>query len=137
MEIHRREIHSDKNYRPHLLAITNRLESSIARQISNIIDISAGIEIGVAATKTFFGQLLSFYGLAITFAQVKQSKSNQEINQLISDISKLPNILEELVNQHNLISEKLAHDFSDIKDVIFLGRGINYPIALELSLIHI
>ncbi len=134
MEIHRRETHSDENYRPHLIAITNRLESSIARQISNIIDISAGIEIGVAATKTFFGQLLSFYGLAITFAQVKKSKSNKEINQLISDISKLPSILEDLVTQHNSISEKLAHDFSDIKDVIFLGRGINYPIALEGAL---
>ncbi len=134
MEIKRRELHHNQVYRPNLLAITNRLESSIARQIPNIIDISAGIEIGVAATKTFFGQLLSFYGLAITFAQVKKSKSNEEINQLISDISELPPILKNLVKKHNLISEKLAHDFSDIKDVIFLGRGINYPIALEGAL---
>tara|TARA_Y100001970_G_scaffold132360_1_gene163267 strand:+ start:1964 stop:3859 length:1896 start_codon:yes stop_codon:yes gene_type:complete len=134
MEIKRRELHSDESYKPNIIAITNRLESSIGRQILNIIDISAGIEIGVAATKTFFGQLLSFYGLAITFAQVKQSKSNNEINQLISDISNLPPILKNLVNKHNLIAEKLAHDFSDIKDVIFLGRGINYPIALEGAL---
>ena len=134
MEINRREVNSNSDFHPNLIAITNRLESSIARQISNIIDISAGIEIGVAATKTFFGQLLSFYGLAITFAQVKKSKSNQDINQLISDLSNLPVILENLVNDHNLISEKLAHDFSDIKDVIFLGRGINYPIALEGAL---
>tara|TARA_Y100001968_G_scaffold2359_1_gene1997 strand:- start:1777 stop:3672 length:1896 start_codon:yes stop_codon:yes gene_type:complete len=134
MEINRRELHADENYRPNVIAITNRLESSIARQIQNIIDISAGIEIGVAATKTFFGQLLSFYGLAITFAQVRKSKSNKDINQLISDISALPPILKDLVNNHNLISEKLAHDFSDIKDVIFLGRGINYPIALEGAL---
>ena len=42
--------------------------------------------------------------------------------------------MEELVNSHNKVSEKLAHDFSDIKDVIFLGRGINYPIALEGAL---
>ena len=134
MEIKRREIQTNEDFSPNLLAITNRLESSIARQIPNIIDISAGIEIGVAATKTFFGQLLSFYGLAITFAQIKRSKSNHDINQLISDISELPNILEDLVDKHNLISEKLAHDFSDIKDVIFLGRGINYPIALEGAL---
>ena len=134
MEIKRREIHSDQDYKPNVIAITNRLESSIGRQILNIIDISAGIEIGVAATKTFFGQLLSFYGLAITFAQVKKSKSNKDINQLIADISKLPPILKELVNKHNSIAEKLAHDFSDIKDVIFLGRGINYPIALEGAL---
>ncbi len=134
MEIERRELHSDEDYHPNLIAITNRLESSIGRKTKNIIDISAGIEIGVAATKTFFGQLLSFYGLAITFAQLKTSKSHIEINQLISDLSELPTILEKLVDNHNLISERLAHDFSDIKDVIFLGRGINYPIALEGAL---
>ena len=134
MEIQRRKLHEEEVFSPNLVAITNRVDSSIGRQITNIIDISAGIEIGVAATKTFFGQLLSFYGLAITFAQVKKSKSNEEINQLITDISSLPSILKDLVNQHNEISEKLAHDFSDIKDVIFLGRGINYPIALEGAL---
>ena len=134
MEIKRRKLLSEDGFEPNLIAITNRMDSSIGRQISNIIDISAGIEIGVAATKTFFGQLLSFYGLAITFAQIKQSKTDQEINQLIADLEKLPPILEELVEKHNKISEKLAHDFSDIKDVIFLGRGINYPIALEGAL---
>ena len=134
MEIQRRKLHDEEVFSPNLVAITNRVDSSIGRQITNIIDISAGIEIGVAATKTFFGQLLSFYGLAITFAQVKKTKSNEEINQLITDISSLPSILKDLVNKHNKISEKLAHDFSDIKDVIFLGRGINYPIALEGAL---
>ena len=134
MEIKRREELKNELCKPNLIAITNRLDSSIGRQIPNIIDISAGIEIGVAATKTFFGQLLSFYGLAITFAQIKKSKTDSEINQLISNLEKLPPLLEDIVNQHNEISEKLAHDFSDIKDVIFLGRGINYPIALEGAL---
>mgnify|MGYP001808908661 FL=1 len=55
-------------------------------------------------------------------------------SELINDITNLPPILKELVDSHNEISEKLAHDFSDIKDVIFLGRGINYPIALEGAL---
>ncbi len=134
MEIKRRESLENKLCKPNLIAITNRLDSSIGRQIPNIIDISAGIEIGVAATKTFFGQLLSFYGLAITFAQIKQSKTDNEINKLISSLENLPSLLEDLVIQHNEISEKLAHEFSEIKDVIFLGRGINYPIALEGAL---
>ena len=134
MEIQRRELCNDEVYKPNLLAITNRIDSSIGRQISNIIDISAGIEIGVAATKTFFGQLLSFYGLAITFAQIKKNRTSAEINQLINELNNLPPLLKKLVNDHNKISEKLAHDFSDIKDVIFLGRGINYPIALEGAL---
>ena len=65
MEINRRSSIEDNNFKPNLIAITNRVESSIGRQIPNIINISAGIEIGVAATKTFFAQLLSFYGLSL------------------------------------------------------------------------
>ena len=134
MEIKRRSLIVDGKYKPNLVAITNRIESSIGRQIPNIIDIGAGIEIGVAATKTFFAQLLSFYGLAIKFAQIKKSQTNEKINQLISDLTKLPPLVEELLEKHDKSSEKLAHDFFNIKDVIFLGRGINYPIALEGAL---
>ena len=134
MEIKRRSSIEDINFKPNLIAITNRVESSIGRQIPNIINISAGIEIGVAATKTFFAQLLSFYGLAIKFAQIKGSQSNENINQLVSELTKLPVLVEELLEKHNESSEKLAHDFFNIKDVIFLGRGINYPIALEGAL---
>ena len=134
MEIKRRSSISDEEFKPNLIAITNRIESSIGRQISNIIDIGAGIEIGVAATKTFFAQLLSFYGLAIKFAQIKGSQSEDEIDKLISELIKLPPLIEDLLEKHNQSSEKLAHDFFNIKDVIFLGRGINYPIALEGAL---
>ncbi len=134
MEIKRRSSMSDEKYKPNLVAITNRIESSIGRQISNIIDIGAGIEIGVAATKTFFAQLLSFYGLAIKFAQIKGSQSEDNISQLISELTKLPPLVEGLIEKHNQSSEKLGHDFFNIKDVIFLGRGINYPIALEGAL---
>jgi len=90
--------------------------------------------VGVAATKTFFGQLLSFYGLAIKFAQIKGNQSPDEIGKLINELIKLPPLLEDLLEKHNKSSEKLAHDFFNIKDVIFLGRGINYPIALEGAL---
>ena len=134
MEIKRRSEIEDIRYKPNLVAITNRKESSIGRQISNIIDIGAGIEIGVAATKTFFAQLLSFYGLAIKFAQIKCSQKNEIISELISELTKLPPLIEDLLDKHNKSSEKLAHDFFNIKDVIFLGRGINYPIALEGAL---
>ena len=134
MEIKRRSIVGDKKFRPNLIAITNRTESSIGRQVSNIIDICAGIEVGVAATKTFFAQLLSFYGLAIHFAQIKGSQSPDEIKRLITELIKLPPLLEDLLDKHDQSSEKLAHDFFNIKDVIFLGRGINYPIAIEGAL---
>ena len=53
---------------------------------------------------------------------------------MISNLIKVPTLLEDLIISHNKISEELAHKFSNIKDVIFLGRGINYPIALEGAL---
>ena len=53
---------------PRQLGITNRPESSLARQVTHLLDIGAGIEVGVAATKTFLGQLLAFYALALAFA---------------------------------------------------------------------
>ena len=59
------------------------IRDSIGRQVSNIIDICAGIEVGVAATKTFFAQLLAFYGLAIKFAQIKGNQSPEEIVPLV------------------------------------------------------
>ena len=95
MEIKRRSSIEDKKFKPNLIAITNRKESSIGRQVSNIIDICAGIEVGVAATKTFLAQLLSFYGLAINFAQIKGSQSQDQIDKLITELVKLPPLIEE------------------------------------------
>ncbi len=134
MEAKRRESHGDSAYASLQLGITNRPESSLSRQVSNILDIGAGIEIGVAATKTFLGQLLAFYGLALNFAACRNYRSESEINQLIGELRALPNQLRVLVKEHDQLSENLAHRFSETQDMIFLGRGINYPIALEGAL---
>ena len=68
MEAQRRLAHGDPAFAPRQLGVTNRPESSLSRQVPHILDIGAGIEVGVAATKTFLGQLLAFYGLAMAFA---------------------------------------------------------------------
>ena len=134
MEAERRNLCSDSAYKSKQLGITNRPESSLARQVEHILDIDAGIEVGVAATKTFLGQLLSFYGLALTFAAKRKTRSNKDIEALSEELRAVPNYLRDLVKKHDELSEALAHDFCDIQDVIFLGRGINYPIALEGAL---
>ncbi len=134
MEVKRREAVDDQSFAPRLLGLTNRSESSLARQVENILDIGAGIEIGVAATKTFLGQLMSFYGLAIAFSTRRKSRSSDEIEHLINQLRMVPNQLRELINHHDQLAEALAHRFADTQDVIFLGRGINYPIALEGAL---
>ncbi|WP_320666811.1 glutamine--fructose-6-phosphate transaminase (isomerizing) [Prochlorococcus sp. MIT 1307] len=134
MESKRREAYGNPAFLPRQLGITNRLESSITRQVSNILDIGAGIEVGVAATKTFLGQLLAFYGLALSFASRSDSCSAKEIRNLTNELRALPNQLAVLIEKHNEICANLAQLFSDTQNVIFLGRGINYPIALEGAL---
>ncbi|MEC7653277.1 MAG: glutamine--fructose-6-phosphate transaminase (isomerizing) [Cyanobacteriota bacterium] len=134
MEAERRQAHGDPAYAPRQLGVTNRPESSLSRQVPHILDIGAGIEVGVAATKTFLGQLLAFYGLAMAFAARSGSRSAAEIGALADELRALPEQLRTLVALHDQRSEALAHRFAETKDVIFLGRGINYPIALEGAL---
>ena len=134
MESERRLAHGDPAFAPRQLGVTNRPESSLSRQVPHILDIGAGIEVGVAATKTFLGQLLAFYGLAMAFAARRGSRPAAEINALADELRGLPQQLRQLVELHDKRSAALAHRFADIQDVIFLGRGINYPIALEGAL---
>ncbi|MCP9782406.1 glutamine--fructose-6-phosphate transaminase (isomerizing) [Cyanobium sp. WKJ7-Wakatipu] len=143
MEQERRRLVADPAYRPRLLGITNRAESSLARMVDHILDIGAGIEVGVAATKTFLGQLLAFYGLSLAFAErrvgqrqggVSPGRSREELKALVAQLRQLPQQLEALVADHDQRCASLAHRFEGTQDVIFLGRGINYPIALEGAL---
>ncbi|WP_115161143.1 glutamine--fructose-6-phosphate transaminase (isomerizing) [Synechococcus sp. UW86] len=134
MEAERRLAHGDPAFAPRQLGVTNRPESSLSRQVPHILDIGAGIEVGVAATKTFLGQLLAFYGLAMAFAARRGARPAAEINTLADELRGLPQQLRQLVDLHDQRSEALASRFADTQDVIFLGRGINYPIALEGAL---
>ncbi len=134
MEATRRTEHGDPAFASRQLGVTNRPESSLARQVPNILDIGAGMEVGVAATKTFLGQLFAFYGLALMFAARRKSRSQEEILNLTNELRAVPGQLRLLVKKHDQISEELAPHFANIQDVIFLGRGINYPIALEGAL---
>ena len=134
MDAERRQAHGDPAYAPRQLGVTNRPESSLARQVTHLLDIGAGIEVGVAATKTFLGQLLAFYALALAFAARRGSRSGAEIAALVAELRGLPEELSALVQQHDQRSEAMAHRFAETQDVIFLGRGINYPIALEGAL---
>ena len=134
MEKERRDLMKDPNFYFYKLGITNRLDSSLARELDNVIDIGSGIEIGVAATKTFLGQMLSFYGLTLLFAANKRKRTTQEILDLSNDLRLVPKQLLDLIKKHDALSKEIAPLFVETKDVIFLGRGINYPIALEGAL---
>ncbi len=133
MEQDRRQLVADPAFAPRLLGITNRPESSLGRMVDQVLDIGAGIEVGVAATKTFLGQLLSFYGLALAFAE-RAGRNPEQLKALATQLRAIPGQLEQLVADCDRRCAELAHQFEGTQDVIFLGRGINYPIALEGAL---
>jgi glucosamine--fructose-6-phosphate aminotransferase (isomerizing) len=121
-------------YQPRLLGITNRPESSLATLVPHIIETHAGIEIGVAATKTFVTQLIAFYCLALDLAWQRQSLPASRIEEIVVGLRHLPAHLELILESQERYIEQLAHEFAETKDFIFLGRGINFPIALEGAL---
>lgn len=119
---------------PRLLGITNRPESSLGRIVDQTIDTHAGIEIGVAATKTFLAQLIAFYLLALELAYHRQALSPEQLGEILTGLRQLPSQLEVILESQERYIETLAHDFAETHDFIFLGRGINFPIALEGAL---
>ena len=133
MEKQRRSNHSPE-FQARLLGITNRPESSLGDLVPHMIDTHAGIEIGVAATKTFVAQLMAFYCLAIDLAQHRQVIAPTQLEQLLAGLQQLPSQIEVVLESQERYIEQLAHDFAETQDFIFLGRGINFPIALEGAL---
>ncbi len=129
-----RRVNAPAKYAPKLLGITNRPESSLAQLVPYIIDTRAGIEIGVAATKTFVAQLVAFYLLALDIAWHRQSLPESRLQEIIKDLRQLPAQMEQILQDQAKSIEELAHDFNETHDFIFLGRGINFPIALEGAL---
>ena len=134
MEQTRRMATGEDLYAARMLGITNRADSSLGRLVPHIVETMAGIEIGVAATKTFVAQLMAFYFLSLDLAYRRQSISNERIAEIIEGLRQLPAQLEQVLESQERYVEELSHDFSETQDFIFVGRGINYPIALEGAL---
>ncbi|MEM8781184.1 MAG: glutamine--fructose-6-phosphate transaminase (isomerizing), partial [Cyanobacteria bacterium P01_G01_bin.49] len=121
-------------YDARILGITNRPESTLAHMVDRIINTQAGIEIGVAATKSFTAQVMGFYFLALQLAYHRKSLKLETLEILIKGLRELPNQIELILEKQGQQIEELAHDFAETQDFIFLGRGINFPIALEGAL---
>ncbi len=134
MEQTRRAASGDDQYAPRMLGITNRADSSLGRLIPHVVDTKAGMEIGVAATKTFVAQLMAFYFLSLELAYRRKSISLERMAEIIEGMRQLPAQLEQVLESQERYVEELSHDFSETQDFIFIGRGINYPIALEGAL---
>ena len=114
------------------IAICNVLESSLAREADRCLPTSAGPEIGVASTKAFISQLVSVALLGLTLGDsIGFSKETKQ--QALSEIKRLPELIEAVLNMSGQI-EELAWALDGRHHILFLGRGLHYPIALEGAL---
>lgn len=117
----------------HVLIITNRPDSAMAREADSLIPVSAGIEVSVAATKSYVAQLVSFYLLAMYMAEIKDSMDKSVLTSLKADLTQLPQKIEQLLSHKEQI-QQCAKKYANTKDFIYIARGINYPTALEGAL---
>ncbi len=117
----------------HILIITNRPDSAMAREADSLIPVSAGIEVSVAATKSYVAQLTSFYLLALYMAEVKGSMAETDLTNLKAEMMVLPQKIEQIL-AHKEEIQKCARKYSGTRDFIYIARGINYPTALEGAL---
>jgi len=112
------------------LGIINVVGSTIAREVDSGIYLHAGPEIGVASTKAFSCQVTALLLLALSLAQHRDRKISEDI---FKEINLLPEKVEEILKQSDKILE-LAKKFKDAKEFLYLGRGMNFPVALEGAL---
>ena len=116
-----------------ILSIVNVAESTIARESDAVLQTYAGPEIGVASTKAFTTQLTVLACLAIVLARAKGSISHEREAALAEALTEVPARAAEVLNHDERLKE-LAQELSKARDVLFLGRGTSYAIALEGAL---
>ncbi len=115
------------------IAICNVVGSMVTREAEGTVYTHAGPEIGVASTKAFTAQLVALQMLAVHLAQVRGLLVDERARQLLEGLDQLPVQIEETLKSNSAI-EALADRLSHKRDFLYLGRGINYPIALEGAL---
>lgn len=116
-----------------VLSICNVVDSSIARKSEGVLYTHAGPEISVASTKAFTTQLTALYVLAIGLGRRRGTLGPARAKKLLADLMHLPTWIEETLKIEGEV-ETLARTLTDSADFLYLGRGINYPIALEGAL---
>jgi glucosamine--fructose-6-phosphate aminotransferase (isomerizing) len=122
-----------KEHKQNIISIINAHESSMERESDMVLHTLAGPEIGVASTKAFTTQLVALACLALTIADTRKAISKDEIARLSYALSEVPSRAVEVLN-HDKELKELARDLSKARDVIYIGRGTSYPLAMEGAL---
>ncbi|RCK27678.1 glutamine--fructose-6-phosphate transaminase (isomerizing) [Thalassospira lucentensis] len=116
-----------------IVSIVNVAESTIARESDVVLQTYAGPEIGVASTKAFTTQLTVLACLAVTIGRENGTLAKDEEAAIVNALTEVPKHAAEVLH-HDEAIKKLALDIADARDVLYLGRGLGYPIAMEGAL---
>ena len=116
-----------------VIAVTNVVGSSISREADDVLYTWAGPEIAVASTKAYVTQLIAMYIIGLHFAEIKETMTKADIEKIKEEMLKLPEKAEETLS-HKEALQKFASKTYMHKDMFFLGRGIDYAVAMEGSL---
>lgn len=116
-----------------VLAITNVVGSSVSREAHDVIYTLAGPEIAVASTKAYVTQLVAFYILGLYFASLKETVSEEYVEEIKKELLAIPEKIEAVLENQEGVKKYAAENYEQ-RDIYFLGRGVDYAVALEGSL---
>jgi len=122
-----------KEQRAKVISICNTHGASIPRESDGVIYTQAGPEIAVASTKAFLTQIVAAYLIALYIAQVRGIKFVDEVRDILEELEELPTKIERYLETAERIKE-LAEEFKEAQSILFLGRHVGYPVALEGAL---
>jgi glutamine---fructose-6-phosphate transaminase (isomerizing) len=117
-----------------VLAVTNVMGAQATREADGVLYTRAGMEIGVAATKTFVSQITAMYLIALRLAEVRGTMGRAELKPMISDLKRLPHMIAELLERDVSVIEDIAEAHYADEFFLYLGRHIGLPVALEGAL---
>jgi len=117
-----------------VLAITNTRGSQATREADGVIYTRAGLEIGVAATKTFVCQVAVMYLLALRLAELRQTLPRERIAELVAELKRLPHSIDELLESAEAGAKEIAASCFDAEFFFYIGRHVGVPVALEGAL---
>lgn len=115
------------------IAVTNVVGSSIAREAHNVLYTWAGPEIAVASTKAYVTQLIILYSIALHLADLRETISNEEIEKIKTEMLLLPDKVQRILDNKEEIQKFVSKHYNE-KDMYFLGRGMDYGVAMEAAL---
>jgi len=117
-----------------VLAVTNVMGSQATRDSDAVIFTRAGLEIGVAATKTFVSQVAVMYLLGLKLAQVRGTLADEELKRLVAELKQVPHLMTELLERVDESVQTIAEHWKDSDFFLYLGRHVGLPVALEGAL---